>query len=62
MVRTYGQSGGQAHLYRIDKCGRDEHQLFSGNNGYELWGPLVANYLASIKPLHRASSSLPLHG
>jgi dienelactone hydrolase len=50
MVHAYDQAGGQAHLYRIDKFGHDGHGLFFGNNGYQLWGPLVANYLSGIKP------------
>lgn len=50
MLKAYLQSGGQAHLYRIDKYGRDGHQLFFGHGGFELWGPLVAQYLSSINP------------
>ncbi|GLQ52538.1 hypothetical protein GCM10010872_39870 [Dyella flava] len=50
LVRAHDPSGGQAHLCRIDKYGRDGHRLFFGDNGYGLQGPLVANYLASIKP------------
>jgi dienelactone hydrolase len=50
MVRAYDQSGGQAHLYRIDKFGSDGHGMFFGKNGFELWGPLVANYLTNTKP------------
>ena len=55
MVHAFIQGGGQAHLYRIDKYGRDGHGLFFGNNGYELWGPLVSNYLAGLKPTDRKS-------
>ena len=47
---AFQQAGGRVLLYRPASYGKDGHKLFFGDNGSAIWGPLVASYLAQMKP------------
>ena len=44
---AYTQNGGKAEFEHLGPFGEDGHRLFSTPGGSQIWGPLVARYLAS---------------
>jgi dienelactone hydrolase len=49
MYKSFIDAGGRAQLIHPDKFGHDGHHLFLGDNGSEIWGPLVENYLNQVE-------------
>jgi len=47
LYTAYSQNGGKAEFERVGPFGNDGHRLFFGEGGSQIWGPLVARYLAS---------------
>jgi len=47
LYAAYSQNGGRAEFYQLGPFGRDGHGLFFGASGSQIWGPLVARYLAT---------------
>jgi dienelactone hydrolase len=47
LYTAYTQNGGKAEFQRLGAFGQDGHQLFYGQGGSAVWGPLVERYLAS---------------
>ena len=47
LYAAYSQNGGRAEFERRGPFGNDGHRLFFGPGGSQIWGPLVARYLAS---------------
>jgi dienelactone hydrolase len=43
---AYTRNGGKAELQQVGAYGNDGHNLFFGPGGSQIWGPLVASYLA----------------
>jgi hypothetical protein len=46
MYRSFTSAGGMANLEQLGPYGNDGHRLFFGPAGSEIWGPIVAKYLA----------------
>ena len=44
---AYSQNGGRAQFEHSGPFGNDGHRLFFGPGGSQIWGPLVARYLAN---------------
>jgi hypothetical protein len=49
MHAAFTGAGGEARLERLGSWGRDGHNLFFGNHGSLIWGPLVADFLAGVR-------------
>ena len=47
MYAAYTQNGGRGEFEALGPFGQDGHRLFYGAGGSQIWGPLVARYLAS---------------
>ncbi len=47
LYTAYTQNGGKAEFQRLGAFGQDGHQLFFGQGGSAVWGPLMERYLAS---------------
>jgi dienelactone hydrolase len=47
MYAAYTQNGGKGEFEHLGPFGQDGHRLFSGAGGSQIWGSLVARYLAS---------------
>jgi dienelactone hydrolase len=47
MYTAYSQSGGKGEFEQLGPFGQDGHRLFLAAGGSQIWGPLVARYLAS---------------
>jgi pimeloyl-ACP methyl ester carboxylesterase len=43
---AFTQNGGSAEFERVGPYSNDGHRLFLGSGGSQIWGPLVARYLA----------------
>jgi len=43
---AFTRNGGKAEFEEVGPYGNDGHRLFFGAGGSQIWGPLVANYLA----------------
>jgi dienelactone hydrolase len=43
---AFTRNGGKAELEQVAPYGNDGHALFGGGGGSQIWGPLVARYLA----------------
>lgn len=48
MHAAFTAAGGEARMERMPAWGRDGHNMFFGNNGSLSWGPVVADFLASV--------------
>jgi dienelactone hydrolase len=46
MYQAFSTNGGHADFHAFPPYGADGHRLFFGPGGPEVWGPLVAHYLA----------------
>lgn len=46
MDAAYSENGGKAEFAQLGPYGGDGHRLFVGPGGSQIWGPLVARYLA----------------
>jgi len=47
LYSAYAQNGGKAEFERPGPFSNDGHRLFFGPGGSQIWGPLMARYLAS---------------
>ena len=47
MYAAYTQNGGKGEFEHLGPFGQDGHRLFFGAGGSQIWGPMVARYLAS---------------
>jgi dienelactone hydrolase len=47
LYAAYSQNGGRAEFQPLAAFGDDGHRLFFGRGGSQIWGPIVARYLAS---------------
>jgi dienelactone hydrolase len=47
MYGAYAQNGGTGEFEALGPFGQDGHRLFLAAGGSQIWGPLVARYLAS---------------
>jgi len=43
---AFARNGGKAEFEEVGPYGNDGHRLFFGEGGSQIWGPLVADYLA----------------
>ena len=46
MYAAFSQNGGKAAFHQLGPYGSDGHRLFFAPGGSQVWGPLVAGYLA----------------
>jgi dienelactone hydrolase len=46
LYNAFTRNGGKAEFEEVGPYGNDGHRLFFGAGGSQIWGPLVANYLA----------------
>ncbi len=44
----YAGAGGLVDFHQLPAYGRDGHQLFLGQGGSDIWGPLMAHYLEAM--------------
>jgi hypothetical protein len=58
LYKAYSENGGVAELQQVGPYSDDGHRLFFGAGGSEIWGPIVARYLAG-RPAEQTITNEP---